>query len=177
MRTVQTAHMYSDDKPCKIYPVGKDLRGIRFSEFNFYYLYLNSSSKIYPNDLTCIYGGHFVSTLTHFRFSFFAVVMWLSFTRCTFSTPFLGSLKFEDDSDLIIELSPVDEVRERRHDHERHELKPMQKSVSANALTLLIQAPGTLYISPYLNLYLIETPFNAFANRADPDQAALLRAV
>ena len=27
-----------------------------------------------------------------------------------------------------------------------------------------------------LILYLIETPFNAFANRADPDQAALLRA-
>ena len=25
-------------------------------------------------------------------------------------------------------------------------------------------------------LYLIETPFNAFANRADPDQAALVRA-
>ena len=55
----------------------------------------------------------------------------------------LGSLKFEDDSDLIIELSPVDEVRERRHEHDRHELKPIQKSVSANALTLLIQAPGS----------------------------------
>ena len=27
-----------------------------------------------------------------------------------------------------------------------------------------------------LTLYLIETPFNAFANRAYPDQAALLRA-
>ena len=27
-----------------------------------------------------------------------------------------------------------------------------------------------------LNLYLIETPFNAFANRAGPDQAALVRA-
>ena len=27
-----------------------------------------------------------------------------------------------------------------------------------------------------LTLYLIETPFNIFANRADPDQAALLRA-
>ena len=27
-----------------------------------------------------------------------------------------------------------------------------------------------------LTLYLIETPFNAFANRADPDQAALVRA-
>ena len=27
-----------------------------------------------------------------------------------------------------------------------------------------------------LTLYLIETPFNTFANRADPDQAALLRA-
>ena len=29
---------------------------------------------------------------------------------------------------------------------------------------------------PPLTLYLIETPFNSFANRADPDQAALLRA-
>ena len=28
-----------------------------------------------------------------------------------------------------------------------------------------------------LTLYLIEKPFNAFANRADPDQAALVRAV
>ena len=27
-----------------------------------------------------------------------------------------------------------------------------------------------------LTLYLKETPFNAFANRADPDQAALVRA-
>ena len=27
-----------------------------------------------------------------------------------------------------------------------------------------------------LTLYLIETPFNTFANRADPDQAALVRA-
>ena len=27
-----------------------------------------------------------------------------------------------------------------------------------------------------LTLYIIETPFNAFANRADPDQAALVRA-
>ena len=26
---------------------------------------------------------------------------------------------------------------------------------------------------PQLTLYLIELPFNAFANRADPDQAAL----
>ena len=29
---------------------------------------------------------------------------------------------------------------------------------------------------PSLTLYLIETPFNPFANRADPDQAALVRA-
>ena len=28
-----------------------------------------------------------------------------------------------------------------------------------------------------LTLYLIEMPFNAFVNRADPDQAALVRAV
>ena len=31
-----------------------------------------------------------------------------------------------------------------------------------------------LHIS--LTLYLIETPFNIFTNRADPDQAALVRA-
>ena len=31
-------------------------------------------------------------------------------------------------------------------------------------------------IIPLLTLYIIETPFNAFANRADPDQAALVRA-
>ena len=29
----------------------------------------------------------------------------------------------------------------------------------------------------WLALYLLETPFNAFANRADSDQAALVRAV
>ena len=29
---------------------------------------------------------------------------------------------------------------------------------------------------PVLTLYLKEMPFNAFANRADPDQAALVRA-
>ena len=28
----------------------------------------------------------------------------------------------------------------------------------------------------FLTLYLIEIPFNTFANRADPDQAALVRA-
>ena len=38
---------------------------------------------------------------------------------------------------------------------------------------LLIPTPGF----PYLTLYLIEKPFEAFANRADPDQAALVRAV
>ena len=27
-----------------------------------------------------------------------------------------------------------------------------------------------------ITFYLIETPFDAFANRADPDQAALIRA-
>ena len=31
-------------------------------------------------------------------------------------------------------------------------------------------------VKSFLTLYLIETPFNAFANRADPDQAALVRA-
>ena len=29
---------------------------------------------------------------------------------------------------------------------------------------------------PPLTLYLVETPFNAFSNRVDPDQAALVRA-
>ena len=33
-----------------------------------------------------------------------------------------------------------------------------------------------IYIRITLTLYLIETPFNAFENRADPDQAALVRA-
>ena len=28
---------------------------------------------------------------------------------------------------------------------------------------------------PHLTLYLIETPFNTFANRVDPDQSALVR--
>ena len=28
----------------------------------------------------------------------------------------------------------------------------------------------------HLTFYLIETPFNTFANKADPDQAALVRA-
>ena len=31
-------------------------------------------------------------------------------------------------------------------------------------------------VSNDLTLYLIETPFNAFANGTDPDQAALVRA-
>ena len=31
-------------------------------------------------------------------------------------------------------------------------------------------------IFAFLTLYLIETPFNAFANRTDPDQADLIRA-
>ena len=33
-----------------------------------------------------------------------------------------------------------------------------------------------LYHSFFLTLYLIETPFNAYADRADQDQAALVRA-
>ena len=28
------------------------------------------------------------------------------------------------------------------------------------------------FLADYLPFYLIETPFNAFANRADPDQAS-----
>ena len=38
-----------------------------------------------------------------------------------------------------------------------------------------IQYGITRKIQP-ITLYLIETPFNAFANRADPNQAALVRA-
>ena len=38
----------------------------------------------------------------------------------------------------------------------------------------LKQEPEYLFV--VLTLYLIETPFNTFANRADPDQAALLGA-
>ena len=87
-----------------------------------------------------------MSTFFTFLSLYLLLYAWLFTAR--FSTFLLGSLKFEDDSDLIIELSPVDEVRERRHEHERHELKPIQKSVSANALTLLIQAPGS-YIKGY----------------------------
>ena len=33
-----------------------------------------------------------------------------------------------------------------------------------------------LYHSFFLTIYLIETPFNAFADKVDPDQAALVRA-
>ena len=85
----------------------------------------------------------YLCLITHFHF-ICCCIAWL-YTLHVFLR-FLGSLKIEDDSDLIIELSPVDEVRERRHErheHDRHQLKPMQKSVSANALTLLIQAPGS----------------------------------
>ena len=35
--------------------------------------------------------------------------------------------------------------------------------------------PPNLWFFLYITLYLIETPFDAFANRADPDQAALVR--
>ena len=37
---------------------------------------------------------------------------------------------------------------------------------------------GTCHVGRFLvlSLHLIETPFNTFANREDPDQAALLRA-
>ena len=35
---------------------------------------------------------------------------------------------------------------------------------------------GSIKVEMSLSLYLIEMPFNAFANRADPDQAALARA-
>ena len=33
-----------------------------------------------------------------------------------------------------------------------------------------------IFLFIILTLYLIDTPFNAFANRTDPDQAALIRA-
>ena len=38
------------------------------------------------------------------------------------------------------------------------------------------QSDQSLSINLLFNPYLIETPFDAFANTADPDQAALIRA-
>ena len=40
----------------------------------------------------------------------------------------------------------------------------------------VIQSAKWIVSGHHLTLYLIETPFNTFANRADPDQAALVRA-
>ena len=46
-----------------------------------------------------------------------------------------------------------------------------------NAVTPVRLKPATPWsLVKHLTLYLIETPFDAFANRADPDQAALVRA-
>ena len=38
------------------------------------------------------------------------------------------------------------------------------------------QEKSPFHTGKELTLYLIETPFNTFANRAEPDQAALVRA-
>ena len=43
--------------------------------------------------------------------------------------------------------------------------------LSSNVETVFL-----LFLSAYLTLCLMETPFSTFANRADPDQAALVRA-
>ena len=39
-----------------------------------------------------------------------------------------------------------------------------------------IMAPLNSCTYTFLTIYLIESPFDTFANRADPDQAALVRA-
>ena len=43
-------------------------------------------------------------------------------------------------------------------------------------MPLLEMFANTFTAQLTLTFYLIETPFNTFANRADPDQAALVRA-
>ena len=40
----------------------------------------------------------------------------------------------------------------------------------------MLGCPRTMCTKLLLTLHLIEMPFDAFANRADPDQAALVRA-
>ena len=41
---------------------------------------------------------------------------------------------------------------------------------------MIVAFPGHTHLLFELTLYLIETPFNTSANRADPDQAAHIRA-
>ena len=67
--------------------------------------------------------------------------------------------------------------RETRHLHINTSKKyhDFQGSIDNQAVFLIIFLNQKIYYG-YLTLYLIETPFNAFANRADPDQAALIRA-
>ena len=45
-----------------------------------------------------------------------------------------------------------------------------------NSSNLINRTPGLLQYKCVI-LYLIETPFNTFANRANQDQAALVRAI
>ena len=55
----------------------------------------------------------------------------------------------------------------------------MQNYPLGEELNNLLSNSGPLSPLPKLyplTLYLIETPFNTFAKRADPDQAALVRA-
>ena len=45
-----------------------------------------------------------------------------------------------------------------------------------NPKFFLMKGWDFFFVCYILTLYLIEMPFNTFANRADPDQAALVRA-
>ena len=56
--------------------------------------------------------------------------------------------------------------------------RPLSRKNTHFDINYIVTAPPfcTCFPEYYLILYLIETPFNAFANRADPDQAALVRA-
>ncbi|XP_060576748.1 microtubule-associated serine/threonine-protein kinase 2-like isoform X3 [Ruditapes philippinarum] len=68
--------------------------------------------------------------------------------------PRVAVVSSDDDKPSACELSPVDEMREKRS-----ELKIMQKSVSANALTLLIQAPEEFHNQP------MESPGSSTSSR------------
>ena len=63
-------------------------------------------------------------------------------------------------------------ITEKFHNHISQHIKGTRRKRFKNkdALTCYI------YSNESLTLHLIEMPFNGFANRADPDQAALVRA-
>ncbi|XP_053394336.1 microtubule-associated serine/threonine-protein kinase 3-like isoform X2 [Mercenaria mercenaria] len=68
--------------------------------------------------------------------------------------PRVAVVSSDDDKPSACELSPVDEMREKKT-----EMKIMQKSVSANALTLLIQAPEEFHNQP------MESPGSSTSSR------------